>query len=201
MNEPVKHAARDVRHSWKGTCVILFIHGAEVVRCIETKWQDSAGPGRGRGNWCSNGSFNPGRWDCPGDGWQCLQACTPDHVTVHIAHTCAPPPSLLAHLWKYARTVLLYEVVYHFIHYRTLTDLNFSAGEKHRDAHTSVLSPSGEIPPCAIPGLCSSDGFKALDPYHHNTFRLLNSISTKHFPSSRCGSSHTTLTPMWCHSR
>lgn len=97
-NEPVKHAARDVRHSWKGTRAILFIHGAEVVRGIETKWQGSAGPGRGRGNWCSNGSFNPGRWECPGDGRWCLQACTLGHVTVHIAHTCAPPPSLLAHL-------------------------------------------------------------------------------------------------------
>lgn len=50
MNELVKHAARDVRHSWKGIRVILFIQGAEAVRGIETKWQGSAGPGRGRGN-------------------------------------------------------------------------------------------------------------------------------------------------------
>lgn len=47
MNEPVKHATRDVKHSYQ--CLyILFIQGTEVVRCMETKRHGDAGPGKGR---------------------------------------------------------------------------------------------------------------------------------------------------------
>ena len=130
MNEPIKQPLiiRGIHEKvpvW--SCLYKMPRLSDALRQSGTVMLVLAEDGEMR-NWCSNSSFNPGRWWM---SWRWAMMFAGMHAwtcySMHSTHMCITSliasPSL-----KTSCTVLFYQILYHFIHYQTLTDFNFSLG-------------------------------------------------------------------------